>query len=124
MSTTTVRQKCSRQLLNRMQGAQKGDPLQVIVRVTDSAALARLERLATQAPDLLVDAENEHAAAALENVAQFLRTLEREGAPVRILDTSWLTHSILAMATPKIVHLIAQREDVDSIDLNAEVGRA
>lgn len=122
--SSTVSEKCSRQLVRRIQSARKSDPIEVIVRVLDLEALGRIRKLSTSTPDAMVAAEHRHTQEQIENVVEFLQKLEKEGAPVRLVDTSWLTHSVLAIATPGIVKLLAQREDVESIDLNGEVATA
>jgi hypothetical protein len=117
-----VCRKYTRQLLSHLGRAGDGKPLEVIVRIKDPEALSRTRAMAGTPPDKIAEREQQHAQVLLGNVVEFIQDLERQGAPVRLLDTSWLTHSVLARATPAIVHRLAEREEVDLVDLNAEIG--
>lgn len=57
----------------------------------------------------------------LDAVVDFVRDLERQGLEVRLLDKSQWTNSILVRATPAIVSKLAERDEVDRVDLNSEI---
>ena len=114
--------KCTRQLLERIRQIREDEPIEVIVRIKDPHALERLESAKGQAIEAVVGAEQQHTDNLLKGVVEAIRRFEQQGLPVRLLDTSWLTHSVLASAPPKVVKILARRKDVDLIDLNTEFG--
>jgi hypothetical protein len=120
-NSNTVRQKYTKQLLHHLQQVGDRQPVEVIVRVKDPVAMTRVQGMAGDPPDKIAEKEQQHTQDLLDNLVGFVHDLERRGAPVRLVDTSWLTHSVLATATPAVVRMLAEREDVDQIDLNAEV---
>jgi hypothetical protein len=123
-TSKTVRHKYTQQLLQYLQHAGEGQPIEVIVRVKDPEALTRVQGMAGHPSENVAEREQQHTQDLLGNVVEFVRDLERQGAPIQLLDTSWLTHSVLATAKPAILRKLAQRDDVDLIDLNAEVRRS
>jgi bifunctional DNA-binding transcriptional regulator/antitoxin component of YhaV-PrlF toxin-antitoxin module len=115
----TVRRKYTEELRRHLELAG-GEPLEVIVRIKDPKALMRAQSMAGHRPDEIAEREREYTRSLLDNMVEFVHSLERQGAPVRLLDTSWLTHSVLARATPAIVRKLAERDEVDLVDLNAD----
>ncbi len=57
----------------------------------------------------------------MENLTAFIQQLQDEGMSIKLLDTSWLTHSVLVTVTPPIVSMLAKRDEVDLMDLNSEI---
>ncbi len=114
--------KCTRQLLERIRQTREDEPIEVIVQVKDPHALERLESAQGQTIESVVGAEQQHTDDLVEGVAEAIRRFERQGWPVRLLDTSWLTHSVLASAPSRVVKILARRKDVNLIDLNSEFG--
>jgi hypothetical protein len=119
---TSTRWKYSRELLRQLERSGNNKPIEVIVRVKDPEALTRAmaEATAGYLPDEVAEQEQRHTQDLLGKVIEFVQRLEGQGAPVRLLDSSWLTHSVLASATPAIVRKLAEREEVDLLELNAE----
>jgi len=105
--------KYTKQLLNQINASSNDMPIEVIIRVSAPSALERTND---------IEEEMQHTQQLMASLVSFLTELERNGANVKLLGTSWLTHSVLATASPMVLRKLTKRDDVDLIDINAEIG--
>lgn len=115
-----MQKKYTKQLLRRINEADNEDSIEVIVRLRDLEALQRPARSLSRSQQAIVKSEKRHAQQLVEDLVAYLYQLENKGAKVKLLDTSWLTHSVLVAVSPPILRKLAKREDVDLLDVNAE----
>ncbi|MBM3236367.1 hypothetical protein FJZ31_08720 [Candidatus Poribacteria bacterium] len=113
--------KCTKQLLQQMSVNGNDRPIEVIIRLRHPNGLKRSNSQSVKDSQSIVQEEKQNAQQLMENLVEFLHQLENEGAKTKLLDTSWLTHSVLAVASPPILRKLAERDDVDIIDINAEI---
>jgi hypothetical protein len=110
--------KCTEPVLDWLRTARDNDQIEVIVRLKDTHALERpSNRVAKRAE--AVQREKLRARPIVDNFVESLSQLEDGNADIRLLDTSWLTHSALVVASPQGVKMLSGRDDVDLIDVNA-----
>ncbi len=119
-----IQKKYTRQLVSRLRVAHRNEPVAVIVHVKDVDGLERPGRHAARDFYSVVESEKEHSQHLMENLVEFVHQLEEEGDQVELLDTSWLTNSMLLVATPPTLSKLAERDDVALLDVNAELGEA
>lgn len=120
-SGEVFQEKCTRSLLDWVNGAGYGDQRELIIRLKDRAGLERLRRQPVQYNDSIREDEAQRAYRLMENLTAFIQQLQDEGMSIKLLDTSWLTHSVLVTVTPPIVSMLAKRDEVDLMDLNSEI---
>lgn len=113
--------KCTQPLLDWMSTARDDDRAELVVRLNDPYALERPGGWFGQGTQEVHQKEQQHISYNMEDLVTFIRELEDEGE-ARLLDTSWLTHSVLVEASPSAVRALVKREDVDLIDVNTKVG--
>lgn len=117
----TIKRKCSTRLCKKLASVSESDVFEVIVRAKDVNALTRPTLIRDADPEKRIELEQRQGETVLKNLATFIRALGNDSQPVRLIDTSWLTHSLLVSATPESVAQIAANDDVQSLELNAEV---
>ena len=116
-----VRKKFTKQLIQRMSGTRDDDVIEVIVRLRDDDAIDRARVHSQKGPEVVGELERQQAQKSLHRLVEFIRQLEKEGERVSLIDTSWLTHSVLITSSPQILRVLAERNDVDLIDINPEL---
>ncbi len=112
--------KCTKQLIERISVNNNDSLIEVIIRLRHPCGLKRPGQSVKDSQSV-VQQEKQHAQQLMEKLVEYLHQLENEGAKAKLLDTSWLTHSVLAAVSPPILRKLAERDDVDIIDINAEI---
>jgi hypothetical protein len=119
-----VGEKYTRGVIDWMSKARDADESEFIIRLKDAHGIERPMTRSPQDAEALQRAEQDEAHQLMEGLIDYIHRLEQERPGVRLLDSSWLTHSVLVRATPRMVRLIGRRNDVDLIDLNSEITKA
>jgi hypothetical protein len=104
--------KYTKTLLDKINATRSDKPIEVIIQVSDLASLE-------QSQD--IEKEMQRTQRLMAELVTFLTKLEKNGENVKMLDASWLTHSVLAIATPSVLRELVKRDDVNLIDLNTEI---
>lgn len=115
----TIKRKCSSRLCEKLSSLAKVEIIQVVVRAKDPAALKRPYLIEGADPGKRI--EQEQMQRTLEPLTAFVRRLERETQAIRLIDTSWLTHSILVSGQLESITKLADHDDVQSMELNTEI---
>ena len=108
-------------LRDKLKALADDETVEVIIRLKDIHAFEGSTQESGVDRNSKIRSEMKHAEGLMADLVEFLRGLEQQGGRVKLIDTSWLTHSVMASATPRILDSIAEREDIDLIDINSEL---
>jgi hypothetical protein len=119
---SNTRDKVTEPILDWLNTADDEDQLDVIVQLKDPHALERRSNGGSaRGAESVVQRKQrkqQHAQETTEDLVEFIRRLEGEGANVRYEGTLWLMPSVLVAASPPIIEMLSERSDVERIHPN------